>query len=65
VTTPAGPRQAILLARAQKYGSVMTRDEAERCAARRLVARDVLSAQRFGGSRFGYITVYKIVQGAQ
>jgi hypothetical protein len=64
VSGKTGPRQAVLLARAQKYGSVMTRDEAERCAARRLVARGVLSVQRLGGPGFGYTVVYKIVGGA-
>lgn len=61
VTCPRciGPAQARLLERAPGR-LVMTLDNAERMAARRLVKRGILTKQRFGNGYMGFITVYRV-----
>lgn len=54
-----GDRQRSILMRANAE-LVMTLDNKERMAARRLVRRGILRRQRFGSPSIGYITVYVI-----
>jgi hypothetical protein len=55
-----GDRQRVILMRAAA-GLVITMDNAERCAARRLVRRGLLRRQRFGNTAMGYTYVYAVV----
>jgi hypothetical protein len=59
-----GERQVAILRRAawSQSGQVIInpKDNADWCAAKRLVARGLLERQAFGGKRFGTVVLYRI-----
>lgn len=59
-----GERQVAILRRAAWSSSgqvvINPKDNADWCAAKRLVARGLLERQVFGGKRFGIISLYRI-----
>ncbi len=57
-----GQRQAGLLIKARRAKEIvlLNGENAERCAARRLVARGLLERYRFGSAATGWLTIYKL-----
>ncbi len=57
-----GARQAGLLIKARRAREIvlLNGENAERCAARRLVARGLMERYRFGSAATGWLTIYKL-----